>query len=193
MHGAVKPPSPRYSLRLFLIEVEVIFPLHPFAHKHHPSPPFLALRGHVLFDFGITSLTLAYSGSLVPPHKGCLAQLCLFHSRVAAPQVCHRLYGRVLKGRGPADFTSLSNDGNRRIVFVTDEDGLRQMVGKTGYQMLVAIGWTPAYIQEMAIDAGFSFKLVLFGPSRQVRGGDEREPVNFKILKISLYHFVSTL
>jgi hypothetical protein len=54
------------------------------------------------------------------------------------------LCGRILRGVSDSDFESLTNDPvNRRVVFPTDETGLESLLGKSGYEMLITIGYPP--------------------------------------------------
>ena len=68
------------------------------------------------------------------------------------------LCGRILRGQ---DFTRLTDDPRRKLVFVLGEDGLDALVGKSRLQMLEMVGYTPAYIRRK-VDEGSRFKLVVF-------------------------------
>ena len=71
------------------------------------------------------------------------------------------LFGRVLKGKTPEDFISLSNDPLRKIIFFMGNDGLEGLLGLDNRQILTKIGYTEEYIQRLK-DTGYSFKLVVF-------------------------------
>lgn len=68
------------------------------------------------------------------------------------------LCGRILRGQ---DFTRLTDDPRRKLVFVLGEDGLDALVGRSTLQMLELVGYTPAYIRRK-LDEGSRFKLVVF-------------------------------
>lgn len=71
------------------------------------------------------------------------------------------LCGRIIRGKKPEDFRTLADDPNRKIVMLVDPDGLQKMIGKTGYEMLVEIGYEPDYLRHK-VEEGNSFKLVVF-------------------------------
>jgi hypothetical protein len=71
------------------------------------------------------------------------------------------LMGRVLKGKGDSDFETLSDDRDRKIVFVMGSDGLEGLVGSSNEQILSKIGYTAEYVARLAHD-GYRFKLVVF-------------------------------
>ena len=78
------------------------------------------------------------------------------------------LVGRVLRGVSPADFETLTNEPNKRkIVLLTDEQGLANLVGKGSLDMLRTIGYEDDYTRSLIDSAhkGFSgrhqFKLVV--------------------------------
>ena len=71
------------------------------------------------------------------------------------------LAGRLIRGKKPEDFLTLSDDPTRKIVMLVDETGLASMLGKSGYDMLITIGYEPDYIRHK-IDQGNQFKLVVF-------------------------------
>lgn len=76
-----------------------------------------------------------------------------------------QLYGRVLHGR-PDDeqaFESLKPNGPA-YVMVTGTRGLSQYIGKTGREIVEAIGYTPEYILEQQTE-GEVFKLAVFAAS----------------------------
>ncbi len=71
------------------------------------------------------------------------------------------LCGRILRGKKPADFRTMTDDPTRLIVMPLGPDGLHALLGKNGYEMLVTIGYEPTYI-ERKINEGNQFKLVVF-------------------------------
>lgn len=72
------------------------------------------------------------------------------------------LCGRIIRGKKPKDFETLSDDPERRIVMLVDPDGLAVLPGKTGYEMLITLGYEPDYL-EHKVNEGNRFKLVVFG------------------------------
>lgn len=71
------------------------------------------------------------------------------------------LCGRLIRGRKPEDFETLTDDPDRRLVLLMGPDGLAQLPGKTGYEMLKAIGYTEAHIVAK-VQEGNQFKLAVF-------------------------------
>ncbi len=69
--------------------------------------------------------------------------------------------GRVLRGKSPKDFETLTNDPQRKIVMLMGADGLEKLLGKSGYEALITIGYMLDYI-EYKVKNGFQFKLVIF-------------------------------
>lgn len=73
------------------------------------------------------------------------------------------LCGRLIRGKKPADFLTLTDDPTRKLVMLMGPDGLGKLLGKTGYDMLVEIGYESDYIVRKIRDEGCQFKLVVFG------------------------------
>jgi nicotinamidase-related amidase len=73
------------------------------------------------------------------------------------------LAGRIIRGTKPADFETLSDDPTRKLVMLMGPDGLQKLIGKTGYEMLIEIGYEKDYIIRKVRDEGCKFKLVVFG------------------------------
>lgn len=71
------------------------------------------------------------------------------------------LCGRLLRGRNPEDFHKLSDDPNRRIVFLANSGTLASFLGKSGYEILLEIGHSDYYIRR-EISKGKTYKLVVF-------------------------------
>ncbi|MBY0552284.1 MAG: hypothetical protein K2W95_33705 [Candidatus Obscuribacterales bacterium] len=86
-------------------------------------------------------------------------------SGVRAPGCATGLYGRIIRGKKPADFEALTHDADRLIVLLLGEDGLENLVGLTGRQMLVdIIRYTDQHITDL-LASGHEFKLVVFPTS----------------------------
>lgn len=69
--------------------------------------------------------------------------------------------GRVLKGKSAADFASLSNDPERKIIFLMASDGLDTLSGLNEDQVLQKIGYTNEYVTDLR-QRGYVFKLAVF-------------------------------
>lgn len=72
------------------------------------------------------------------------------------------LCGRVIRGKKPDDFLTLTDDPSRRIVMLIDPDGLSELPGLSGYDVLITLGYEPDYLKHK-VDEGNQFKLVVFG------------------------------
>jgi hypothetical protein len=83
---------------------------------------------------------------------------CTFEGR--RPKV-GGLMARVLKGKSDTDFETLSEDRDRKIVFLMGSDGLERLVGATNDQILAKIGYTADYVARLERE-GYRFKLVVF-------------------------------
>ena len=57
------------------------------------------------------------------------------------------LCGRIIRGKSPDDFLTLTDDPNRDIIMLMGGDGLEQILGKTGYEALINIGYMEDYIE----------------------------------------------
>lgn len=55
----------------------------------------------------------------------------------------------------------LAEESQRKVVMIMGPSGLHKLLGKTGYEALIEIGYTPEYIARN-IARGMKFKLVLF-------------------------------
>lgn len=80
------------------------------------------------------------------------------------PMVGNAIAGRIIRGKVEADFEKLSDDPNRKIVFLTDAAGLAKMLGKSGYEMLITVGHHPDHIKKQLAD-GKSYRIVVFPAS----------------------------
>ena len=84
---------------------------------------------------------------------------------VRTPGCASGLYGRIIRGKKPADFTALTHESDRLIVLLLGEDGLENLPGLTGRQMLVdVIRYTDRHINDL-LASGHEFKLVVFPAS----------------------------
>ncbi|MBN2154198.1 MAG: hypothetical protein JW839_22275 [Candidatus Lokiarchaeota archaeon] len=71
------------------------------------------------------------------------------------------LCGRILRGRQPEDFETMTDDPERKLVMLMASDGLARLVGKSDYDALLLIGYEKDYIKHKMED-GYEFKLVVF-------------------------------
>lgn len=71
------------------------------------------------------------------------------------------LCGRIIRGKKPEDFLTLTDDPTRKLVMLMGPDGLEKLLGKSGYEMLLAIGYEPEYLEHKVAE-GNRFKLVIF-------------------------------
>ncbi len=69
--------------------------------------------------------------------------------------------GRVLRGTDPSDFQTLTDDPNRKIIMTMGPKGLFALVGRSGHDVLVEIGYERDYIARKVAE-GNQFKLVVF-------------------------------
>ena len=71
------------------------------------------------------------------------------------------LIGRILKGKSPRDFKTLNKyNSNRKTVFIISSQQLKKMLDKSGYQILIDIGYPKDYIQDVKKNKE-KFKLIL--------------------------------
>jgi hypothetical protein len=77
--------------------------------------------------------------------------------------------GRVLKGTSPEDFEVFSPDIHRRIVLLLDAEGMRGLLGLSGWEILMCIGHGAERTLDR-INAGAVYKLAIF-PSRIMQLG----------------------
>lgn len=68
---------------------------------------------------------------------------------------------RILRGKKDSDFQTLSDDKNRKLVFVMDDEGLQKIVGNSTYEMLIKTGYHPNYIEQLFAEKTI-FKLIIF-------------------------------
>lgn len=55
----------------------------------------------------------------------------------------------------------MTNDPSRRVIFLMGPDGLNTLLGKSGYDMLLSVGYCHEHIVQM-LEEGMIFKLALF-------------------------------
>lgn len=77
------------------------------------------------------------------------------------------LCGRILHGRKPKDFETLTCNPNRLVIMLIGSDGLEYLLVKNGYESLIHIGYTKDYI-KYKIDQGNKFKLVVFKENNSI-------------------------
>lgn len=77
------------------------------------------------------------------------------------------VYARVLRGKTLEDFTTLTDDVERRVVFFMDQDGLASIAGKQGDPLLYSLGYTEDYVRSLR-SSGTQFKLVIFAKNENV-------------------------
>lgn len=70
--------------------------------------------------------------------------------------------GRIIRGSDPKDFETLTDDPLRKIVMLLGPDGLAEILGLSGYEQLIKIGYEPDYIVRKVVDEKKQFKLVIF-------------------------------
>ena len=89
------------------------------------------------------------------------AYVDLLRSGKYSGQKVSGLCGRIIRGKAPKDFETLTDDPERKIVMLVDPDGLQGLLGKTGYDMLITVGYEPSYLKHK-VQEGNRFKLVVF-------------------------------
>jgi hypothetical protein len=77
------------------------------------------------------------------------------------------VYGRIVRTMQPAP-ERLAEEAERRVVPVMGPGGLQRLLGKTGYQSLITIGYTPEYIANL-VARGMKYKLILFDRPDEMR------------------------
>lgn len=83
-----------------------------------------------------------------------------FRYRLKSPLISG-ICGRVVRGKSPADFLTLTDDPNRKLVMLMGADGLNSILGLPGYKVLETIGYETGYIRRKVLE-GCQFKLVVF-------------------------------
>jgi hypothetical protein len=78
------------------------------------------------------------------------------------------LCGRILRGVSDDAFETLTDDPSRLLVMTMGPLGLVSLAGKTGYEMLIEIGYEPDYIVRK-VEEGNAFKLLVFKAGEQAR------------------------
>ncbi|MFX1490146.1 MAG: hypothetical protein ACFFBI_13415 [Promethearchaeota archaeon] len=87
--------------------------------------------------------------------------LFLKQKRVQIPIT--EIMGKITRGKTPKDFRTLTHESSRKIVMLMGSDGLERILGKSGLESLVEIGYTQDHIHYL-ISQGFKFKLIIFNP-----------------------------
>lgn len=78
------------------------------------------------------------------------------------------LAGRIIRGTKSTDFLTLTDDPDRKLVMLMGPDGLAKLLGRSGYDQLVQIGYEPNYIVRK-VNEGNQFKLVVFEEGGSIR------------------------
>jgi hypothetical protein len=92
-----------------------------------------------------------------------------FELGVAGMKPFQGICGRVLKGKSKEDFEVFSPDKERRIVLLLDAEGLRGLLGLTGWEILMRIGHGKERVLDR-MSEGVTYKLAVF-PSRIMQIG----------------------
>lgn len=69
--------------------------------------------------------------------------------------------GRILRGTTPENFTTLTDDPTRKVVYMLDNMGLNNLIGLNGRDALLNIGY-PEYKIDDYLSKGTKFKVVVF-------------------------------
>ncbi|MFA5124619.1 MAG: hypothetical protein WC473_02210 [Patescibacteria group bacterium] len=69
--------------------------------------------------------------------------------------------GRIIRGKSPKDFETLTDDPTRKLILLTDPLALKAMVGVPAFDLLLRVGWDFPYAVGKIKD-GFHVKLVVF-------------------------------
>lgn len=85
----------------------------------------------------------------------------VFESGKPATTKVTGLVGRLLRGMDAKAFETMTDDPDRRVVFLVDSTGLEALCGRSGYEMLQTVGWNNQYIHDK-ITAGNKVKFVVF-------------------------------
>lgn len=76
-------------------------------------------------------------------------------------------YGRIVRTQREKP-NMLAEESQRKVVMIMGPSGLKKLLGKSGYEALVEIGYTPEYIARN-IARGMKFKLVVFDRPEKLR------------------------
>lgn len=91
-----------------------------------------------------------------------------FDEKIGIEEPSVSISGRVLRGKRPEDFESLTDTPEKRkVVFTLDSSGLDNLVGKSGRGVLEQIGY-PASDIDAFLEQDTRFKLVVF-PEQSVK------------------------
>lgn len=69
--------------------------------------------------------------------------------------------GRIVKSKDFQSLENMSSEVDRKLIFLIGDDGLGQLSGKNGYEMLILIGY-PTKIIEYLTNQNYTFKLLVF-------------------------------
>src|SRR3989339_118581 len=79
------------------------------------------------------------------------------------------IVGRLLRGKTLADFETLTDDPQRRkVVMLTDSEGMEKLTGQTGYQICRTVGWDEDFTEDQIVRQGKQAKLVAFEEGGEV-------------------------
>lgn len=60
-----------------------------------------------------------------------------------------KIFGRILRGTTQKDFTTMTPDFDRRTVIAYGCDGIQHLYGRSGYEMLIEVGYAPEEITRL--------------------------------------------
>lgn len=86
--------------------------------------------------------------------------VAMFEDRHTVPPALAGVCGRVVRGRGEADFAMLAFASGRRLAWVTGPDGLHSMLGRSGAQIMLGIGKDRTWLREKLAE-GMRWRLVV--------------------------------
>lgn len=84
-----------------------------------------------------------------------------FVDAYSTPTCVSGLCGRIIRGKAPEDFLTLSDDPTRKVVMLMGPDGLENCIGLSGYDQLMKIGYPADYANDLIKD-NTKFKMVVF-------------------------------
>lgn len=90
-----------------------------------------------------------------------------FDDQFGVKSASEKISGRVLRGKEPKDFVTLTDNPNRRVAFLMDSSALDNLIGKDGRQILSEIGYPVEFTDDL-LKSGTKFKLVVF-PEQSVK------------------------
>jgi hypothetical protein len=72
------------------------------------------------------------------------------------------LRGRILRGKSPRDFWTLTDDPRRKLITMLGADSLNQLIGMSGHEILISIGATKEFTKKKFFDEHNEYKLIIF-------------------------------